>query len=178
VLVVKLGGHALDDLSPAAPVLVDLAQDVAELRDAGVDVVVVHGGGPQIAELLERSAWRAVPRRPARDRRRDDALRRRWRWRGQRAHHGRLNDAGLASVGLTGVDATLLRAEPLGEPWGRVGASPKVNRTEIVGALWAAGLTPVVSPVAVDEGRVPQLQRRHRRRRPRRRPRAPTCSCC
>ena len=51
-VVVKLGGHALDSLSPRSAVLVDLAQDIEKLRASGTDVVVVHGGGPQIAELL------------------------------------------------------------------------------------------------------------------------------
>ena len=39
-VVVKLGGHALDSLSPTSTVLVDLAHDVSQLRDDGVNVVV------------------------------------------------------------------------------------------------------------------------------------------
>ena len=51
--VVKLGGHALDSLSPASPLLAALADDVRALRAKNIDVVIVHGGGPQITELLE-----------------------------------------------------------------------------------------------------------------------------
>jgi acetylglutamate kinase len=49
-VVVKLGGAAMTDPGPAA----SFAEDVALLRLAGVHVVVVHGGGPQISELSER----------------------------------------------------------------------------------------------------------------------------
>jgi acetylglutamate kinase len=49
-VVVKLGGAAMADPGPAA----SFAEDVALLRLAGVRVVVVHGGGPQISELSER----------------------------------------------------------------------------------------------------------------------------
>ncbi len=49
-IVVKYGGHAMTspDLQEA------FAQDVVFLRYAGVQVVVVHGGGPQISAHLER----------------------------------------------------------------------------------------------------------------------------
>jgi acetylglutamate kinase len=49
-VVVKLGGAAMADPGPAT----SFAEDVALLRLAGVHVVVVHGGGPQISELLKR----------------------------------------------------------------------------------------------------------------------------
>ncbi|MGH2711328.1 MAG: acetylglutamate kinase [Actinomycetota bacterium] len=49
-VVVKLGGAAMADPGPAA----SFAEDVALLRLAGVRVVVVHGGGPQISELSAR----------------------------------------------------------------------------------------------------------------------------
>jgi acetylglutamate kinase len=49
-VVVKLGGAAMVDPGPAS----SFAEDVALLRLAGVRVVVVHGGGPQISELSER----------------------------------------------------------------------------------------------------------------------------
>lgn len=150
-VVVKLGGHALDSIEPRSPVLVDLAQDIGELRAQGTDVLVVHGGGPQIAALLASVGLES------------------------RFHEGlritdsatmgytsmalaqvnllitaALNQAGLASVGLSGADTTMLCALALGEPWDRAGDTPKV-RDDIVTTLWAAGLTPVVSPVAVDE---------------------------
>jgi acetylglutamate kinase len=49
-VVVKFGGHAMGDSSLAAA----FAQDIVLLKQAGVNPIVVHGGGPQIAGMLER----------------------------------------------------------------------------------------------------------------------------
>ena len=49
-MVVKYGGNAM-----VAPELKEaFAADIAELRAAGINIVVVHGGGPQISEMLNR----------------------------------------------------------------------------------------------------------------------------
>jgi len=65
-VVVKYGGNAM-----VAPELKEaFAADIAELRAAGVNIVVVHGGGPQISSMLNRlgiarsSAAGCVSRRP------------------------------------------------------------------------------------------------------------------
>jgi acetylglutamate kinase len=48
--VIKYGGHAMGD-----PELAKLfARDMVLLRQVGINVIVVHGGGPQIAEMLQR----------------------------------------------------------------------------------------------------------------------------
>jgi acetylglutamate kinase len=150
-LVVKLGGHALELLDASSPVLVDLAQDVGQLRAQGIDVVVVHGGGPQIAALLGSVGLESrfheglrITDRPT------------MRYTAMALGEvnllitAALNRVGLASVGISGADAALIRATSLGEPWERAGGLPKV-RDDIVTTLWSAGLTPIVSPVAVDE---------------------------
>ena len=49
-LVVKYGGHAMGD----AAVGDSFARDVALLKQVGINPVVVHGGGPQIAQMLNR----------------------------------------------------------------------------------------------------------------------------
>ncbi|MBL8653410.1 MAG: acetylglutamate kinase, partial [Alphaproteobacteria bacterium] len=49
-IVVKYGGHAMGDEKVAN----DFARDVVLLKQVGVNPVVVHGGGPQIAKMLER----------------------------------------------------------------------------------------------------------------------------
>ena len=49
-LVIKYGGHAMGD-----PELADMfARDIVLLRQVGINPIVVHGGGPQIADMLER----------------------------------------------------------------------------------------------------------------------------
>jgi acetylglutamate kinase len=48
--VIKYGGHAMGD-----PALADLfAKDIVLLKQVGINPIVVHGGGPQIAAMLER----------------------------------------------------------------------------------------------------------------------------
>ena len=49
-VVVKYGGHAMGDAKLAAA----FAQDIVLLKQAGVNPIVVHGGGPQIAGMLKR----------------------------------------------------------------------------------------------------------------------------
>jgi acetylglutamate kinase len=150
-LVVKLGGHALDVLSARSTVLVDLAQDVSQLRALGTDVVVVHGGGPQIAELLAlvglESRFHEGLRITDRQTMTYTAMA---LGEVNLLITAALNQAGLASVGISGADATMICATALGEPWDRAGELPKV-RDDVVSNLWSAGLTPIVSPVAVDE---------------------------
>lgn len=150
-LVVKVGGHALDDLSATSAVLSDLASDVARLRETGESVVIVHGGGPQIADLLAMAG---------RESRFVDGLR--VTDEATMAFVSMaladvnlrvvaaLNQAGLAAVGLTGADASLLVSSSLGEPWLRAGGAPSV-RLDVVLALVEAGFVPVICSLAVDE---------------------------
>jgi acetylglutamate kinase len=49
-VVIKYGGHAMGDAKLAE----SFARDIVMLEQAGVKPVVVHGGGPQIAKLLDR----------------------------------------------------------------------------------------------------------------------------
>jgi acetylglutamate kinase len=154
-VVVKLGGHALDSLAPSSTVLIDLARDVADLRDQGVNVVVVHGGGPQIADLLETAGLESRFKDGLRI---TDVETMRYVLMALSDVNVRivaaLNDAGLTSIGLCGADASLLRSESVGEPFDRVGYAPSVNRS-IIDALWSAGFTPIVNPVALDTNAEP-----------------------
>ena len=49
-IVVKIGGATLKD----APQIAAIAADMVALRERGDHLVIVHGGGPQVTELLER----------------------------------------------------------------------------------------------------------------------------
>lgn len=49
-VVVKYGGHAMGDEELAAK----FARDIVQLKQTGINPIVVHGGGPQIASMLER----------------------------------------------------------------------------------------------------------------------------
>lgn len=49
-VVIKYGGHAMGDPELA----ISFAKDIALLKQSGVNPIVVHGGGPQIGEMLQR----------------------------------------------------------------------------------------------------------------------------
>src|SRR5688500_5926361 len=49
-VVVKYGGHAMGDEAVAG----DFARNVVLLKQVGINPVVVHGGGPQIGQMLDR----------------------------------------------------------------------------------------------------------------------------
>ena len=49
-VVVKYGGHAMGDDTPAAA----FARDIVLMRQVGINVIVAHGGGPQIGAMLDR----------------------------------------------------------------------------------------------------------------------------
>jgi acetylglutamate kinase len=153
VVVVKLGGEPLDDPALAARV----AEDVALLALVGLRVVVVHGGGPQITREMQRRG--VEPRFLDGLRVTDDASMELV----QRTLVGevnsdlvrRLNQAGAAAVGLSGIDATTLVAErepgPAGEDLGRVGAVADV-RTGLLTSLLDSGFVPVVASLGVTQG--------------------------
>jgi acetylglutamate kinase len=154
-VVVKLGGHALDSLDPTSAVLQDLAADVADLHQSGINVVIVHGGGPQIATLLSSTG---IKSRFHEGLRITDDLTMSYVTMALCEVNTRivaaLNTAGLASVGVSGADDSLLLSSSLGEPWMRAGSTPKV-RYEFLESLWNQALTPVMSSVAIDaDGRL------------------------
>ena len=150
-LVVKIGGHALDSMEPNSPLLVQLAQDIAHLTSGGTEIALVHGGGPQIEELLETA--RVESRFHEGLRITDTAT---MNYVAMALCHvnllvtASLNHAGVPSVGLSGADGSLFVSTSLGEPWQRAGTTPAV-RTEIVTSLWANGFSPVICSLAVDE---------------------------
>ncbi|NNN01320.1 MAG: acetylglutamate kinase [Acidimicrobiaceae bacterium] len=154
-LVVKLGGHTLDTLDPNSVVLRDLASDVIELRERGTNVIVVHGGGPQIERLLKSTRVESHFHEGLRIT--DEATMELVAMALGEVNVrivAALNHAGLASVGVCGADDTVLLSSALGEPWQRAGSAPRV-RTSFIESLWRASLTPVMSSVAVDvDGRL------------------------
>jgi acetylglutamate kinase len=150
-LVVKVGGHALDDLAPDGASVTALADDLAGLVEAGREVALVHGGGPQIAALLAEvgRAGRFVDGLRVTD----DATMAYVAMAlasVNAALVAGLGRHGLSCVGLTGLDGGLFRARALGAPWGRAAGVPRVDPAVVV-AQWSGHYVPVVSPVARDE---------------------------
>jgi acetylglutamate kinase len=154
-VVVKYGGNAMTDekLKQA------FAEDIAFLRFAGFRPVVVHGGGPQISEMLDKLGIESEFRGGLRVTTPEamDVVRMVLVGKVQRELVGLINEHGALAVGLSGEDAALFRAEPAntvvdGEEvdLGLVGEVAEV-RPEAVLDIVEAGRIPVISSVAPDE---------------------------
>ncbi|MFI2302093.1 acetylglutamate kinase [Actinacidiphila glaucinigra] len=148
-VVVKVGGNAMGDGS----LLRTFAQDVVRIREAGVRVVVVHGGGPQISAQLDLVGIEARFVGGLRVTTPEvlDVARMVLAGKVQRDLVGLLNAHGPYAVGLTGEDAHTLTAvrryaEVNGEivDIGLVGEVTEVN-TAAVDVLLEHGHIPVVS---------------------------------
>lgn len=150
-LVVKMGGHALDDLSTSSRVLGAFAHDLGELTRAGTQVVVVHGGGPQIADLLARVG---LPSEFHQGLRITSSETMSYVAMALASVNVALVAAmaahGLACVGLNGVDDQMISGRSLGVPWDRAATVANVNPA-VLEVLWRGGLVPVVSPLGLDE---------------------------
>ncbi|HLU41879.1 MAG TPA: acetylglutamate kinase [Microthrixaceae bacterium] len=155
IIVIKYGGNAMTDES----LKVAFAEDIAFLRYAGFKPVVVHGGGPQISQMLDRLDIRSEFRGGLRVTTPEamDVVRMVLVGQVQRELVGLVNSHGPIAVGLSGEDAGLFTAVPAttvvdGEEvdLGLVGEVDQV-RPEAVLDLLDAGRVPVISSVAPDE---------------------------
>lgn len=149
-IVIKYGGHAMTE----ADLQVSFAVDVVLLKHIGVRPVIVHGGGPQIAEALEGMGRQStfVEGRRVTD---DETMK-----VVEMVLGGKINgeivelvqQAGGRAVGYTGRDAGLLRVEKKlinGQDIGRVGEVISVDPSVVVAAI-KADFIPVVAPIGVD----------------------------
>jgi acetylglutamate kinase len=151
-VVIKYGGHAMAD----APLRHAFAEDVVFLRYAGLRVVIVHGGGPQITSHLDRLGVETEFRGGLRVTTPEtmDVVRMVLVGQVNRDVVGLINAFGPFAVGMSGEDAQLLTAERRGAivdgeliDVGQVGDVTEV-RPATVKALLDAGHIPVVAGVA------------------------------
>jgi len=159
VVVVKYGGNAMTDVGLQA----DFARTVVDLHAAGVQVVVVHGGGPQISAMLKRldiassfaGGFRVTSPETM------DVVGLVLVGQVQRELVGLINTHGDLAVGISGEDASQFIAERRdvmvdGQlvDIGLVGDVVEVNPA-LVHVLLHAGYIPVVSTVARDRSGTP-----------------------
>lgn len=157
-MVIKYGGNAMTD--PALQKA--FAEDVVLLKLLGIRPVVVHGGGPQIENALQRIGKKGAFIQGMRVTDAETMGVVQWVLGGevQQEIVGLINQAGGAAVGLTGRDGGLIRAQKLKmldnvnpnieHDVGQVGDIVSVN-TAIVETLQASGYIPVVSPIGFGE---------------------------
>ena len=157
-IVVKYGGNAmLDDSLKQA-----VAQDVADLSHAGVRLVIVHGGGPEITGILKAMNKKTEFIAGLRVTDAETAT------LAQMALVGKtnpelvnfINRAGVRAVGLNGKDADLFEIRRHLATVYEDGAARQVDigfvgevasvRPELLNTLLSAGYVPVIAPIGAD----------------------------
>ena len=159
-LVIKYGGAAMQE-----PELKQgFAQDITLFQLLGINVVVVHGGGPQIGQYLKEMniPTRFVEGLRVTDAPTMDVVEMVLAGKGNKEIVNLINTAGGRAVGLSGKDGNLLKAQkmefyrPRGdEPpeiidIGLVGEESAVN-TDLIRTLQEKNFIPVIAPVGVGE---------------------------
>jgi len=109
--VIKYGGHAMGDASLA----VLFARDVVLLRQVGINPVVVHGGGPQIGQMLERLKIKSefIDGLRVTDQETVEIVEMVLAGSINKQIVAAINQAGGFAVGLSGKDGNLMRARKL-----------------------------------------------------------------
>ena len=157
-VVIKFGGHAMGD----ADLSKSFANDVVLLKQAGINPVVVHGGGPQIAAMLERLNIKSQFKNGLRvtDEKTIEVVEMVLAGAINKEIVTALNEAGGMAVGLSGKDGNLLVAKKTKtrqkDPksnvekavnLGFVGTPEKVN-SDVLDVMLASDIIPVIAPIA------------------------------
>jgi len=159
--VIKYGGHAMGD-----PELAKLfALDIVLLRQVGTNPVVVHGGGPQIGEMLERLKIKSefIDGLRVTDKETVEVVEMVLVGSINKAVVTAINEAGGSAVGLSGKDGNLIIAKKLRRTkrdpdsnierildLGLVG-EPKEISPDILDMFDESDITPVIAPIGVSK---------------------------
>jgi acetylglutamate kinase len=152
-IVVKYGGNAMTD----EKLKEGFARDVVLLKLVGMNPVIVHGGGPQITELLQRIGKKGefVQGMRVTDAETMDVVEMVLGGQVNKQIVQLINSHGGAAVGLTGKDGGFIRAKKMmvrgpGEnemlDIGQVGEVEAID-PKIVQTLFGGGFIPVIAPI-------------------------------
>ena len=157
-IVIKYGGNAMTDDQLKA----SFAEDVVLLKLVGMNPVVVHGGGPQIDDVLKRQGKKGefIQGMRVTDRETMDVVEMVLGGLVNKDIVNLINRHGGRAVGLTGKDASLIRARKLLLPnpdneqdmidLGQVGEVASID-PEVIALLETREFIPVVAPIGVGE---------------------------
>ncbi len=160
-IVIKYGGNAMveDSLKES------FAKDITLLKQVGINPVVVHGGGPQIGNVLDKFGKQAefIDGMRVTDDETMDIVEMVLAGKVNKEIVGNINRAGGKAVGLSGKDGGLICARKMkvtkNSPeldvpeiidLGHVGQVHKIN-TEILNVLESDKFVPVIAPVGYDK---------------------------
>lgn len=162
-VVVKFGGHAMGD----GNLFNTFASDMVLLRQVGTNPIVVHGGGPQIGQMLERMAIKSefVDGLRVTDKATVEIVEMVLAGSINKSIAAAINKSGGKAVGISGKDANLLTVKKLtrksldpdsniekGTDLGFVG-EPKSIDSKLINTLISDGFIPVIAPIGYgDDG--------------------------
>jgi acetylglutamate kinase len=159
VVVIKYGGHAMGDRAAAE----DFAEDIVLLEQSGIKPIVVHGGGPQIGEMLAKLGMESEFKGGLRvtDEATVEIVEMVLAGSINKQIVGWIGTEGGKAVGLCGKDGNMVTARKVTRSvtdpdsniekivdLGFVGEPEHVNRS-VLDAVLKAELIPVLAPVAV-----------------------------
>jgi acetylglutamate kinase len=157
IVVIKYGGNAMGDAATAE----DFAEDVVLLEQSGVKPVVCHGGGPQIARMLDKLGIKSEFKQGLRvtDQATVDVVEMVLAGSVNKEIVGYISAEGGKAVGLCGKDGAMVTARRVSRTvvdpdskieevldLGFVGEPETVN-TSVLDAILKAELIPVLAPV-------------------------------
>jgi acetylglutamate kinase len=157
-VVIKFGGNAMVD----EELFKAFAQDVVYLKQSGINPIVVHGGGPQIASMLQKLAIKSdfVNGLRVTDKATVEVVEMVLAGKINKEIVSAINQQGGKAVGISGKDANLMIAKKITEmpdpqsnklvdvDIGYVGDPVEVN-PHIVEVISKSDLIPVIAPVAI-----------------------------
>ena len=148
IVVIKYGGNAMinDELKH------QVMEDIVLLRLIGVSVVLVHGGGPEITEMLSRvgKETKFVDGLRVTDKETVDIVQMVLAGKINKSLVNLLGTMGGRAVGISGIDSGLIKAAVKDDRLGFVGKIIGVDVTLITDLL-EKGYIPVVSTVGCDD---------------------------
>lgn len=161
-VVIKYGGHAMGDASLAA----DFARDIVLLKQVGMNPVIVHGGGPQIGEMLDRLKIQStfVDGLRVTDAATVDIVEMVLCGSINKQIVTAINGAGGFAVGLSGKDGNLIKARKLRRSKKDPGSNiekildlgfvgePEDIDPHILRTLEESDIIPVIAPIGVGSG--------------------------
>ena len=147
MFVFKYGGHAIPEGASVDPSI----EYLAKLIKSGVKLVVVHGGGPQINRELEIHGIKSEMIDGYRKTTPEvfEVVQRTLSGEVLRNLTNQFISQGINAVGISAGDGNLIRAKNVKPELGLVGVVSAVN-PELLKNLMAQGITPVISPIAVN----------------------------
>ena len=148
IIVVKYGGNAMinDELKEA------VMGDIVLLSLIGIKVVLVHGGGPEITEMLTKIGKKSqfVDGLRVTDDETVDIVQMVLAGKVNKNLVNLLQSKGGKAIGLCGMDGHMIKAKKADERLGFVGEITEVNAQPVLDVL-EKGYIPVVSTVGCDE---------------------------